>query len=150
MGSNRVHWSPDLDVAWSTLVKQGTDEKFQDWNMSGGSSQSQPRGRENGTEPCAVNMPAETLQALSASMPILLQWLVLYYLALNHWGSCWGSMKVGKKKKGYKKMFCEKMSQCAIIQHPANTRCLPSMAGLLLLTAAVPIPHSRQHSQAAE
>lgn len=97
MGSNHVHWSPDLDVTWSTSVKEGTDEKFQDWKISGGSSQSQPWGREKGMQPCAVNMPADTPQALSASIPILLQWLVLYHLALNHWGSCWGSMKVEKK-----------------------------------------------------
>lgn len=143
-----MHWAPDPDVVGSTSVKQGTDEKFQDWNMSGGSSQSQPWGREKATQPCAVNLPAAAPQALSASMPIPLQWLLLLYLALNHPWSCWGSMKVDKK--GLQKMFCEKMCQCVVIQQPAHSRCLLSMAGLGLLTPAEPIPHSRQHRQAAE
>lgn len=66
----------DRDVAGGTSVKQGTDEKFQDWNLSV-SSAFQPWGREKATQPCAVNLPADIPQALSASMPIPLQWLVL-------------------------------------------------------------------------
>lgn len=133
MGLNCVHWSPDLDVAGSTSVKQGTDENFQDWNMSGGSLQSQPEGKSHAA---MSSKPAcWPPQALSASVPAL-QWLGLQHLALNHQWSCWGSMKVDKK--GLQIMFIE---QC-----PSVLWYLPSMVGLLLLPPAVPVAHSRQQS----
>lgn len=81
MGLNCVHWSPDLDVAGSTSVKQGMDEKFQDRNMSGGFSQSQPWGRE---EPRSHVQQTCLLTPPKPKVPACLFFSALCYSAW-HW-----------------------------------------------------------------
>lgn len=129
--------SPDLDVAGSTSVRQETDEKFQDWNMSGGFSQSQPWGREKAMQPCAVNLPADTPQALSACSSSVAG---VTDLALNHTWSCWGSMEVDKK--GLQKTFSEKCP--SVLWCSTSPQHMPPQHGW---TAAA---HADTQQQAAE
>lgn len=145
MGLNCVHWSPDLDVARSTLVKQGRDEKFQDWNMSGGSSESQLWRRERVTQPCAVNQPLLTPpKALSACLLILLQWIVS-----GNPGTESSVVLLRKHESGWERaarnVLWEDVPVCYDpTPSPRQMPPQPSMAGVLLLMPAVPVPHSRQ------